>query len=134
MPRLSIWYIRAAFVHLALGATFGALLLTSKALPAWGWAWAWLPSHIELMAYGWMMQFALGVAFWALPRYLEPPKRGDERPAWAAWALINLGVLLLAYGPALGLGWARSVGGAFQAVAVILFAWSAWPRIKPIGG
>lgn len=133
MPRLSVWYLRAAFVHLALGVTFGALILTAKALPAWGWAWAWFPSHIELMAYGWMMQFALGIAFWALPRYLKPPKRGDERPAWAAWALINLGVLLLAYRPALGLDWARAAGGAAEALAVFMFVLYIWPRVKPLG-
>ncbi len=133
MPKLTVWYLRAAFVHLTLGVTFGALMLSAKALPAWGWAWAWFPSHIELMAYGWMMQFALGIAFWALPRYLKPPKRGDERPAWGAWALINLGVVLLAYGPVLGLDWARSAGGAAEALAVILFALYVWPRIKPLG-
>ena len=133
MPKLTVWYLRAAFVHLALGVTFGALMLTGRALPSWGWAWAWFPSHIELMAYGWMMQFALGIAFWALPRYLKPPKRGDERPAWAAWALINLGVALLAYGPMLGLDWARAAGGAAEALAVLMFAIYAWPRVKPLG-
>jgi len=133
MPRLTIWYLRAAFTHLALGITFGALMLTAKAAPSWGWAWAWFPSHIELMAYGWMMQFALGIAFWALPRYLKPPKRGNERPAWAAWWLLNAGVLLLAYGPMLGWAWARAAGGVAEGLAVLLFAIYSWPRIKPLG-
>jgi hypothetical protein len=133
MPRLTVWYLRAAFVHLALGATFGALMLSAKAAPSLAWAWAWFPSHIELMAYGWMMQFALGVAFWALPRYLKPPKRGDVRPAWVAWGLINGGVLLLAYGPMLGMEWTRTAGAVAESLAVLLFALHAWPRVKPLG-
>ena len=133
MPKLTVWYLRAAFLHLALGITFGALMLTAKAVPSWNWAWAWFPAHIELMAYGWMMQFALGIAFWAMPRYLKPPKRGDERPAWIAWALLNAGVLLLAYAPMWGWDWARSAGGVAEVLGVMLFAISIWPRIKPLG-
>ncbi len=133
MPRLSVWYVRTSFLHLALAVTYGALILTAKAAPGWGWAWRLFPSHIEQIAYGWMLQFAMGVAFWALPRYKEEPKRGDERPVWAAWALINLGVVLLALAPWLGDDWMRFAGGAAEALAVILFAVHAWPRIKPLG-
>jgi heme/copper-type cytochrome/quinol oxidase subunit 1 len=133
MPKLTILYLRAAFVHLLVGISFGAFMLTAKAVPSWGWAWAWFPSHIELMAYGWMMQFGLGIAFWALPRFLRAPKRGNERPAQVAWWLINAGVLLLAFGPQLGISWARAAGSLAQALAILLFAIHAWPRIKPLG-
>ncbi len=133
MPRLSVWYVRTSFLHLALAVTYGALILTAKAAPGWGWAWRLFPSHIEQIAYGWMLQFAMGVAFWALPRYREEPKRGDERPAWAAWTLINLGVALLTLAPWLGDDWMRFAGGAAEALAAILFAMHAWPRIKPLG-
>jgi hypothetical protein len=33
MPRLSVWFVRAALVYLALGFTCGALLLAHKACP-----------------------------------------------------------------------------------------------------
>jgi hypothetical protein len=133
MPRLSVWYVRTSFLHLVLGLTFGALMLTAKGAPGWGWAWAFFPVHIELIAYGWMLQFALGIAFWALPRYKEPPKRGDERPVWLAWALINLGVIAIALAPWMGGDWLRIAGGLAEALAVLLFALHAWPRVKPLG-
>ena len=133
MPRLSIWFLRSSFIYLVIGVTFGALILTAKALPSWGWAWTYFGSHIELMAYGWMMQFVLGIAFWALPRYLKPPKRGDERPVWVAWGLINLGVLGIVVAPWLHLPWLHTLGALAQAMAVLLFALHAWPRIKPLG-
>jgi len=133
MPRLSLWYLRAAFLNLLIGVTLGALMLTAKALPGWGWAWTAFPSHIEMMAYGWMMQFAMGVAFWALPRYLHPPKRGDGRPAWAAWALLNSGVILIAIAPYAPFRWLRPTGASLEVLSVILFACYVWPRIKPVG-
>ncbi|MBK6646546.1 MAG: hypothetical protein IPG44_12535 [Anaerolineales bacterium] len=30
MPRLSVWFVRASFVHLLLGLFFGALILAQK--------------------------------------------------------------------------------------------------------
>ena len=133
MPRLSVWFVRSSFLHLILGVTFGALMLTAKAEPAWGWAWTLFQSHIEVIAYGWMLQFVMGIAFWALPRYKNPPKRGDERPIWMAWVLINVGVWLIALSPWLGGSWARTVGVGCELLAVTLFAVHAWPRVKPLG-
>lgn len=133
MPRLSIWYLRASFLNLVLGITFGALMLSAKAFPAWSWAWAYFPAHIEMMGYGWMMQFAMGIAFWALPRFLKPPKRGDERPAWLAWVLLNSGVVLIVLAPYPPLSWLRSAGVLAEFLAVVFFALYAWPRIKPLG-
>lgn len=133
MPRLTRWYLRAAFINLAIGITLGGILLTAKALPGWGWAWALFPAHIEMMAYGWLMQFAMGIAFWALPRYLHAPKRGDERPAWAAWILLNASVAMIVLAPYLPLGWLKPAGISFETLAVALFSFYAWPRIKPIG-
>ena len=134
MPRLAVWYVRISFLHLILGVTYGALILTAKAMPELGWAWSLFPSHIEHIAFGWMLQFAMGIAFWALPRYRVEPKRGNERPVWVAWGLLNFGVLLLALSPWLGLNMAtRLLSGLAELLAVGLFAIHAWPRIKPLG-
>ncbi len=133
MPRLSILFIRTSFLYLLLGVTFGALLLTAKAMPGWGWAWTLFGAHVELMAYGWMLQFVLGIAFWALPRYLRPPKRGDERPVWGVWIAMNSGILLILLDTWFHLPGGYETGTGLQVVAVLLFAFHAWPRVKPLG-
>lgn len=97
MPRLSIWFIRAALIYLAVGFTFGALLLANKGFPISPQLWRLLPAHIELLLVGWTLQLAMGVAFWILPRIRAT--RGVVRPAWAAFALLNGGLL------AGGAGW-----------------------------
>ena len=132
MPRLSRWFIRTALVYLLVGFSLGALILANKGflfLPA---LWRWLPVHIEFVLVGWTLQFIMGVAFWILPRFSS--FRGDERPVWAAYALINLGVLFAGLGPLLV---APSVivplGRMLEVMAVVGFAVNAWPRVKPLG-
>jgi hypothetical protein len=38
----------------------------------------------------------MGVAFWILPRFRTWAERGDERPAFLASLLLNLGVIVAA--------------------------------------
>lgn len=132
MPRLSCWFVRAALVYLALGFTLGALMLANKGLPLLPALWRLLPAHIEFLLLGWTVQLMLGVGFWILPRFHG--RRGNETPAWAAFWLLNLGVLLAALGPTLAAsGWVALLGRLAEMAAVVAFAIHAWSRIKPAG-
>jgi len=132
MPGLSVWYVRTALVYLALGLTFGMLMLWHKGMPIHPALWALLPAHIEFLLLGWTLQLAFGVAFWILPRFRT--KRGNVRLAWLAFALLNAGIWLVTLDPWLGrlAGWGW-MGRVLEALAVIAFALHAWPRIKPPG-
>ena len=67
MPRLSRIAIRLALASLLLGAGIGAWQLSAPAFGA-PRAWSLLPVHVELMLFGWLVQLAMGVAYWILPR------------------------------------------------------------------
>lgn len=132
MPRLSCWLLRAALVHLLAGLTVGALLLASKGTGWWPSVWRLFPAHVELTLIGWTVQFALGVAFWILPRLDAAGDRGDERPVWAAFWLLNGGVVAAGVLPALGApGDVRLPGQLAEGLAVAAFAVHAWPRVRP---
>lgn len=134
MPRLTVLMLRIALVYLALGFSFGGLLLFHKGIPLSPWLWSLLPAHIEFLLLGWTVQLAMGVAFWILPRFSREPKRGDERLAWLAFALLNLGVLLAGVGPLLGAAALLVfLGRAAEAGAALAFAVHAWPRVKAFG-
>ncbi|HEU4475029.1 MAG TPA: hypothetical protein VFR72_09320, partial [Gemmatimonadales bacterium] len=98
MPRLSVWMIRAALIHLATGFTIGALLLIHRGAPLHPAVPLLRPAHAELLLLGWTMQLAMGVAFWILPRFRTGSERGDERPALLAFLLLNVGVIAAAAG------------------------------------
>lgn len=123
MPVLSVLAIRLSLVHLVCGFTLGALLLAGKGLGRpvplpWGTA-----AHMALLQVGWTLQLALGVAFWILPRFLEGPPRGDERPAWLAVVCVNAAVLVALAGSLQG-------AHALAALGAGSFAFHAWPRIR----
>ncbi len=137
MPRLSRWMVRAAFLHLAYGFLFGGLMLLQKAWPLYPQAMALLPWHIHAMLIGWTVQFAFGVAFWIFPRFaLERPgdPRGRTGLAWAAFGLLNAGVVLAGAGAWIPLPAAAGLpflGATLEAAGVGAFLIHLWPRIRP---
>jgi cbb3-type cytochrome oxidase subunit 1 len=130
VPRLSIWLVRAALLALAAGATLGAVLLADPALA--GGVARWRPLHAELLTVGWTVQLAFGVAYWILPRFRTGRERGREELGWAAFVLVNLGVVLVGIGRSApgAESWALA-GRSAEGLAVAAFAAQAWPRVKP---
>lgn len=130
MPRLSVWIVRAALTHLALGFTIGALMLANKALPFAPRLWQLLPVHMELLLVGWTVQLALGIGYWILPR-LPEKGRGQPVPAWAAFVALNSGVLAVCASQ-----WTSDpavlmlVGRIVEAVAIVIFVGLLWPRVR----
>ncbi len=136
MPRLARWYLKSAVLYL-----LAAWLLDG--LAALGWPpkvpWGALrPTYWHLFLVGWVTQMIFGAAYWMFPIVGHgPTKRGDERPAWLAWALLNLGLLLRTVAEP----WhtlARSPGSAGTLIAAAWLQWAAgvafvahiWPRIR----
>jgi cbb3-type cytochrome oxidase subunit 1 len=122
--------VRVALLALAAGAALGAVLLADPAFA--GGAARWRPVHAELLTVGWTVQLAFGVAYWILPRFRSGPERGRDELAWAAFVLVNLGVMLVALGRSTpgAEAWALA-GRCTEALAVAAFAAHAWPRVKP---
>ncbi len=133
MPHLTRWALRLALVDLMLGFTIGGLILCSKGTNACPPLWSLRALHIELLTVGWTAQLALGVAYWILPRTLGGV-RGPSAPAWAAWGLLNVGVWAAGLAPALRAPQNVLLAGRVaEAVAVLVFAWQLWPRVKAFG-
>ena len=132
MPRLSAWFIRTAMAYLALGITFGALLLWNKGLPIHPSIWRLLPVHIEFVLVGWTLQLIYGIAFWILPRWRS--WRGNETPVWIAFWLLNCGIWLVALSQSLGWDPIWLLAGRLAEIAsAVAFSVNAWPRTKALG-
>ncbi len=132
MPRFSRYSIRAALSYLVAGFALGALLLIDKAFGVHPRTWSWLPAHIEFLLLGFMLQLVMGVAYWILPRFRNPPVRGRSDAAWVALALLNAGVFTVSLSAPLGLPPLVSLlGRCSEAGSALAFALHAWPRVKP---
>lgn len=122
MPTLSVWTVRAALLWLAIASLTGACILARGSLGHPELA-LWIPKHAEMMLVGWMVQLAFGVAHWILPR---PATLGGKGPD----AFVGLAVLILNSGLVVTLAGSLLAGRSLEAMAVLLFAVQAVPRIR----
>lgn len=93
---------------------------------------------VHLLAVGWISQLIFGVALWMFPRPGRPRDLPRRRLDYAAYGLMNAGLLArLAVEP----GWTVPAGGvtwrwtllasaAVQWLAVLYFAARLWPRVR----
>jgi hypothetical protein len=133
MPRLSVYFVRASLIYLAVGFTFGGLLLANKGVLISPLIWSLLPIHIEVLFMGWLVQLALGVAFWILPRFTKGPPRGNETLTWLALIFINVGILSMTLSTVFNLAWLVLIGRTFEVVSISGFLLAAWGRVRPSG-
>jgi hypothetical protein len=92
---LSSVVLRAALTWLLVGVVIGAAMLTDRALPGQWRLWM-APSHAHKLFVDWFLQFAVGVAYWLLPRRRSPerPLGYREGTAYLAVGALNLGLVL----------------------------------------
>lgn len=134
MPRLTVWFVRTALGYLGVGFLLGAVLLANRGVPLQLPVTQLLSLHIEFLLIGWMVQLALGVAFWILPRFRIGRERGRESLAWLSYGMLNLGVSAVVLGSMTGLSPdLRLLGRAMEGMAAAVFALHAWPRVKSFG-
>lgn len=132
MPRPSLWFVRFSFIHLFLGLTIGGLILANKGFPFAPWAWSLLPAHMEFLLLGWMVQLAMGVAYWILPRLRSNLPRGNVIFIWSAFILLNTGIVSVAIQPFVGVTWLTLAGRIAEVSSVLLFVLASWQRVKPM--
>jgi len=129
MARISVWFVRAALLHFAVGATVGAWRLAAPSelgleAPALVRA-----LHVEGMLLGWVGQLALGEAVWILP---FSDRVSADRRLWGAWAALNGGIVLV--GLARWSTWTGLfvAGRGAEIVAGLLAIRVLWPRVRAL--
>jgi len=132
LPRLSAWFIRASLLYLLAGFTLGAVLLADNGLHFLPSAWAVLPAHVEFLLTGWIIQLAIGTAYWILPRNTQGEARGSPALGWASFWVFNIGILLTASAGILP-GIIQVVGRLLEVFGAVIAAILFWPRVKAYG-
>jgi heme/copper-type cytochrome/quinol oxidase subunit 1 len=130
VPRLSVWYLRAALLYLGFGFTLGAVMLGAPALQLSVPLARLRLLHAEILLVGWTVQLALGVAYWILPKERGEAARRGGRLALVSLFLLNLGVAAAAFGAISGFPAISAAGRTAELLAVLTFALHAWPRVR----
>ncbi len=133
MPAASIRLIRTAILHLGLGVLLGALMLATRGGVLGPEVFALLPLHREMLLFGWLVQLALGVAWWMFPKFPKGQARGFDLLPQAGWVLLNTGIVLAGLGAVTSLG-LTPPGRILEVLGIGLVVGGLVPRIKPFGG
>ncbi|MBK8048978.1 MAG: cbb3-type cytochrome c oxidase subunit I [Anaerolineales bacterium] len=137
MPPITRTYVKTALVYLVLalmGGVFVTLRPVAQLVP---WIAAFTPLYFHFFMVGWVTQLIMGIAYWMFPRKSKQQPRGSERLAWAAYWLLNLGLVLrLVAEPALTLtplalwSWLLILSATLQWLGGACFVANTWPRVK----
>lgn len=130
MPLASIRLIRTAILHLTLGSLLGALMLAARGETVSPEVLTLIPLHREMLLFGWLIQLALGVAWWMFPKFRSGPTRGLEALPLVGWLLLNTGIVLVGLGTVLSPA-LMPAGRIGEVLGILLVVGGLVPRIKP---
>lgn len=145
MPQEPRRFVKAGLAWFVTGFIIGAAMLTAKSA---GWTVPyWITVvHVHALFVGWLVNMVCGFALWMLPlnreRYPQTKGRYSIAVINASFALLNTGLLArIITEPLFDSGHTGIVirtilvfAGAAQLLAVILFAITAWTRVRPARG
>lgn len=133
-------FIKTAILFLITGLAIGGYIVVRREL------WMTYPSqyvvsaHTHAILVGFMMMMILGVALWLFPRPDKADPLYKPKLAEVAYWLLAIGTagriageLLRASSPAVTLRWAVVLFSFAQIGGVVVFFYTMWGRIRPVG-
>ena len=136
MPPVTRWFVRTALLWLLLALGTGVVLASGVAVRLPGTALVIpYPTYLHLLTVGWLTNLIFGVATWMFPRHTADRPRGSDALAWAAYAGLNLGLLLRLLGEPAQLAGAGGrtmllLSAGLQLLGAWAFVLNTWPRVK----
>lgn len=133
-------FIKTGIGFLAAGLLLGAYMLVQREILG-QWPNRYLVSaHVHAVFIGFVMFIILGVALWLFPRAEKGDTRYRPTLISAAYWILTLSTLsrfisemLRAWTTHPVLPWIVLIGGLGQVVGLLLYFWTMWSRIRPLG-
>jgi heme/copper-type cytochrome/quinol oxidase subunit 1 len=133
-------FLKTGIAFLTLGLGLGLWMMAAREL------WQRIPSpylvsaHTHAILVGFVMMMILGVALWLFPRPAKEDTRYSPRAATLAYWLLAVGTAARIVGELLrqtsSTAWLRGatlLAGTLQVVGIVVFFYTMWSRIRPLG-
>ena len=133
-------FIKTGVVFLMAGLALGAYLLIQRELFG-KFPNPYLSSaHVHAVAVGFVMFVILGVALWLFPRAPKEDRRYSPARIAVVYWLLTLATAARfmaeaarAWSTSQGLAWIVVLGGLGQVLGLLIYFWTMWSRIRPVG-
>lgn len=133
-------FVKTAVGFLAVGLAIGVYMMIARELLGRYPSPYLVSAHAHAILVGFVMLMIMGVALWLFPRPDKADQHYRPRAAEAAYWTVTLatgmrvaGELLRPHVDGLWLRWVVVLGGLGQAAGIVLFFYTMWSRIRPVG-
>ena len=133
-------YLKTGIAFLTLGLVLGIWMMAERELCQRFPSRYVVSAHTHAILVGFVMMMILGVALWLFPRPAKEDTRYSPRAAEVAYWLLGGGTALRVAGELARIGvsslWLRAatfLTGILQVVGLLIFFYTMWSRIRPVG-
>jgi heme/copper-type cytochrome/quinol oxidase subunit 1 len=133
-------YLKTGIAFLALGLALGAWMMVEREMLQRFPSPYLVSAHTHAILVGFVMMMILGVALWLFPRPAKEDTRYSPRAAEVAYWLVGGGTALRVAGElartgvdAMWLRLATLAAGLAQVAGLLVFFYTMWSRIRPVG-
>lgn len=134
------YYLKTSLVFLVLGVMAGLHLLTYRYMLLRSYSPAIVAAHVHVLLVGFLLMMVMGMGLWMFPRPAKSDTHYTPTLAHVTYWLVTGGTVVRFFcewfaplGSINVLSVGVLLGGTSQAVAVFLFVWNIWTRIRPLG-
>ncbi len=134
------YFIKTSIIFLIVGILTGLYLVISKYYFVQGYNAEIISAHTHIVLVGSVIMMIMGVALWFFPRAEKSDKKyNPDLIRFVYWLMaISTGIRFVAQfvNGFLYLNWLNftvTVASSLQVLSIILFFYSIWGRIRPVG-
>lgn len=134
------YFIKTSVIFLITGILTGFYMSVSKYVFKIGYSQELISAHTHLILVGSVMMMIMGVALWFFPRADKDDKKYNPNLILIAYWVMTIGTSLRFIFQVVAnflvsdlIQYLIAISSALQVVAMILFFYSMWGRIRPVG-
>lgn len=134
------YFVKTSVIFLIVGIITGLYMSISKYILKLGYSQELISAHTHLILVGSVMMMIMGVALWFFPRADKEDKRYNPDLILAAYWIMTIGTSLrFVFQVAANffisefVHYMIAISSILQVIAIILFFYSMWGRIRPVG-
>lgn len=134
------YFIKTSVIFLIVGILTGLYMSVSKYIFKIGYSQELISAHTHLILVGSVMMMIMGVALWFFPRADKDDKKYNPSLILIAYWVMTIGtsvrfIFQVAANFLVSdlIQFLIAISSALQVIAMILFFYSMWGRIRPVG-
>lgn len=134
------YFIKTSVIFLMTGILTGLYMSVSKYVFKIGYSQELISAHTHLILVGSVMMMIMGVALWFFPRADKDDKKYNPYLILISYWVMTIGTSLRFIFQVVAnfflsdlIQYLIAVSSALQVIAMILFFYSMWGRIRPVG-